>query len=151
MKIIASSPKEYLDQLEPPKKKALAAVRRVIKKNLPEGYKEVMQYGMISYVVPLKLYPDGYLNDKKTPLPYVSLGAQKNHMAIYMSCIYADEKLCSWFQREYAKTGKKLDMGKSCIRFKKIEDIPLDVLGKAVAKISVKKFITIYEKGRSKG
>jgi hypothetical protein len=141
---------EYLKSLPPEREEAILAVRKEILANLPEGYEETMQYGMIAYVVPLKLYPGGYLNDKKTPLPYASLGSQKNHMAVYLMSVYGNKELEEWFVKEYRASGKKLDMGKSCVRFKRVEDLPLDVIGKAIAKTSVDEFIAMYEKARKR-
>ncbi len=142
----AKTVKEYLNELPEERKKSISLVRKIILKNLPKGYKETMQYGMIGYVVPLKHYPKGYLNDEKTPLPYVSLASQKNHMAVYLSNIYADKKLSKWFTTEYKKSGKKMDVGKSCVRFRKLENLPVELIGKAVKKTSMKKFIEMYEK-----
>lgn len=107
-----------------------------------------MSYGMIGYVVPLKTYPEGYLNDPTKPLPYAALASQKNYLAVYLTSIYSDKKAESWFVKEYKKTGKKLDMGKSCVRFKKLDDLPLDVIGQAIAKTPVTEFIKLYEKSR---
>ena len=146
----ASTPKEYLDELPEERRKAISKVRSVIRKHLPKGYKETMQYGMISYVVPLSRYPDGYLKRKDEPLPYISLASQKNHMAVYFGNLYSEKELLRWFENAYEKAGKKLDMGKSCVRFKKLENLPLDVIGKAVAATSVDDFISMYEDSRSK-
>ncbi|HMR55159.1 MAG TPA: DUF1801 domain-containing protein [Candidatus Doudnabacteria bacterium] len=148
----ALTPKKYLDQLPKEQRKELEVVRKVILKHLPKGYKETMQYGMISYVVPLSLYPDGYLNKKDTPLPYASLASQKNHMSVYLMNIYSDQngKTESWFKKEYLASGKKMDIGKSCVRFKKVDDLPLDVIGKAIALTPVSKFIKQYELSRKK-
>ena len=109
----------------------------------------MMQYGMIGYVVPLKLYPDGYLNDKKTPLPYVALASQKNYMAVYLMCNYGDKEAEKKFRVVYQKSGKRLNMGKSCVRFKKLEDLSLEAIGLAVSMTPVKTFIAKYEKGRN--
>ncbi len=140
----------YLKALPAERRKALQEVRKVIKAHLPKGYKEVMQYGMISYVVPLSVYPAGYLNDKKTPLPYAALAAQKHHLAVYLMNIYADKDASKWFTEAYRKSRKKLDAGKSCVRFKKLEDLPLDVIGKAVARHTVSAWIKVYEASRRK-
>ena len=107
----------------------MRAVRDVILANLPKGYEECMNYGMIGYVVPHSFYPAGYHCDPKQPLMYASLASQKNHMAIYMMCVYGDPATRQWFEEAYSATGKKLDMGKSCIRFKKLDDVALDVIG----------------------
>jgi hypothetical protein len=142
--------KEYLAQLPPDRRKAIETVRKVIKKNLPKGYKEVMQYGMIGYVVPLSVYPAGYLGKPDVPLPYACIASQKNHMAVYLMNIYgtgSDEK---WFKAAYKASGKKMDVGKSCVRFKKLEDLPLDLIGQAVARTPVKETIIRYERARAK-
>jgi uncharacterized protein YdhG (YjbR/CyaY superfamily) len=139
---------QYLKDLPPDRKAALSKVRAVVKKHLPEGYKETMQYGMITYVVPLKLYPQGYLGKKDVPLPYIALASQKNYMSLYLMNIYQESKTASWFENEYKKSGKKLDMGKSCVRFKSVEDLPLELIAKAVALLSVDEFIKLYEKVR---
>ncbi|HNO79873.1 MAG TPA: DUF1801 domain-containing protein [Phycisphaerae bacterium] len=141
----ATTVKEYLDALPEDRRKALEAVRKVIKANLDKGYQEGIQYGMIGYFVPHKIYPNGYHCDPKQPLPFASIASQKNHMAIYMMCVYSDPKLQEWFQKAWAKTGKKLDMGKSCVRFKKIEDVPLEVVGEAIKRVSLKKYVDHYE------
>lgn len=142
----AKTVKEYLAELPPERRAAIAAVRETILKHLPKGYEECMQYGMISYVVPLKIFPDGYLLDKKTPIPYASLGAQKNHMAVYLMCSYGNTDISKWFVEAYKKTGKKLDMGKSCVRFKKLDDLPLEVIGEAIAKVPVQTYIGVCQK-----
>jgi hypothetical protein len=136
---------KYLAELPEDRRAAIQAVRLVILKNLDKGYEEGMQYGMIGYYVPYKLYPAGYHCDPKQPLPFASLASQKNHMAVYLMCIYGSPKDEEWFRKEWAKTGKKLDMGKSCVRFRKLEDLPLDVIGKAVARVPVKEYIGYYE------
>jgi Domain of unknown function (DU1801) len=140
---------EYLASLPEERRKAIATVRSVIKKNLPKGYRETMQYGMITYVVPLERYPQGYLGKKDVPLPFVSLASQKNHMAAYLLHVYGDAQLKHWFQTAWKKSGKKLDMGKSCVRFKKVEDLALDVVGESVARMPVDRFIAFFEKARS--
>ncbi len=146
----AKSPEDYLNSLPEDRKKALQAVRKVILKSLPKGYEETMQYGMISYVVPLKKYPAGYLGKKDVPLPYASLASQKNHMAVYLLNIYMNNKNQKWFEKAYKASGKKMDVGKSCVRFKNLEDLPLDVIGKAVALTSVDELIMAYESARSR-
>lgn len=148
MKSSATTVREYLDALPSDRRRAIQAVREIILKNLPKGYAETMQYGMISYVVPLSMYPAGYLGDKKTPLPFASLASQKHHMAVYLMNIYGNKELETWFSKEYKASGKKMDMGKSCVRFKKLEDLPIAVIRKAVAKTSVQDFIALYEKSR---
>ena len=141
----AKTVKEYLASLPPDRRSALEAVRKVILKNLDKDYEEGMSYGMIGYYVPHKIYPPGYHCDPRQPLPFGGLASQKNHMAVHLMCIYGDSDQESWFRKEWAKTGKKLDMGKSCIRFKKIEDLALDVIGKAIARVPAKEYIGYYE------
>jgi len=142
---------DYLAALPDDRRDALQAVRDVFLDNLDDDYEEGIQYNMIGYYVPHSVYPAGYHCDPKQPLPFASLASQKNHMAIYLMCIYADEKLQSWFVDEWKKTGKKLDMGKSCIRFRKIEDVPLDLVAKTIRKVPVKKLIRQYESQLAKG
>lgn len=136
---------DYLASLPDDRREALEAVRKVILKNLPKGYEEGMQYNMIGYFVPHSIYPDGYHCDPKQPLPFGGLASQKNHMSMYLFCLYCDPEGKDRFVREWKATGKKLDMGSSCIRFKKLEDVPLDVLGAAIKRTPVKDFIAFYE------
>lgn len=137
----------YLKELPVERRKAMTAVYRAMKKNIPKGYVEAMGYGMPGWIVPLKTYPAGYLDQKDVPLPFAGFASQKNHMAVYLMCVDGGEK---WVRAEYKKRGMKLDMGKSCIRFRKLENVALDVIGKAVSRPSVKEFIKIYEKSRKK-
>ena len=141
----ATTVEEYLAELPKDRRDALEAIRRIILENLPKGYEEGMQYGMIGYFVPHSVYPPGYHCDPKQPLPFAGLASQKNHISIYLMCIYSDRKHEAWFREAWAKTGKKLDMGKSCVRFKKIDDVLLKVIGQAVKRVSTKKFIEHYE------
>lgn len=141
----AKTVKEYLSALPEDRRAAIQAVRDVILKNLDKGFEEGMQYGMIGYFVPHSVYPPGYHCDPKQPLPFACLASQKNHMTVSLMCLYGSPQHESWFRKEWAKTGKKLDMGKACIRFKKLEDLPLDVIGKAVARVPLKEFIGYYE------
>lgn len=150
MKITAKTPEEYLSKLPKERREDIQHLREVVLRNLPDGYEEGIQYNMISYHVPLSVYPEGYLGDKKTPLPYLSLASQKNHMALYISTIYYDKKLYKWFTEEYKKTGKRMDMGKSCVRFKKIEDLPLELIGKAVSRVEPPEFVKMYKEVRGK-
>ena len=142
----AKTVKEYLAALPADRRKAIEQVRKVILDNLPKGYVEMMQYGYIGYAVPLSLYPAGYHCKKDEPLPYASLASQKNFMAIYLFCTYMKPGDHEWLKKEFKARGKKLDMGKSCIRFKKIEDLPLDVIGEVIGKTPVKEHVAIYEK-----
>ncbi|MBX3402859.1 MAG: DUF1801 domain-containing protein [Phycisphaeraceae bacterium] len=137
---------EYLKELPEDRREAVQAVRRVILANLDKGFVEQMSYGGICYCVPHSLYPAGYHCDPKQALPYAGIGSQKNHIGIYLMCLYNDPADLATFQREWRATGKKLDMGKSCVRFRKIEDIPLEVVGRAVKRVTLKKFIEHYEK-----
>lgn len=141
----ATTVDQYLSELPEDRREAISAVRRAILKGLPEGYEEGIGYGMISYHVPHSVYPAGYHCDPKLPLPFASLASQKNHMALYLMCLYSDAELETWFREEWARTGKKLDMGKSCIRFKKLDDVPLALIGRVVRKVPVKKFVEHYE------
>ncbi len=145
MKSSAKTVKQYLAGLPEDRRDALEAIRAVILKNLPKGYEEGMQYGMIGYYVPHEIYPDGYHCDPKQPLPFAALASQKNHMGLYLMCMYSGTDDDAQFRAEWASTGKKLDMGKSCVRFKKLEDVPLKVIGAAIRRISVKKFVERYE------
>lgn len=146
MKAKAATVAEYLSALPPDRRKALQTVRKTIRRNLDKAYEEGIQYGMIGYFVPLKIYPAGYHCDPKHPLPFAHLASQKNHMALYMMCLYCDPMHLAWFKKAWAKTGKRLDIGKSCVRFKKLGDLALDVIGEAIARVPAKTFIAFYEK-----
>jgi uncharacterized protein YdhG (YjbR/CyaY superfamily) len=135
----------YLAELPADRRTAIEGVRKVILKNLDRDFEEGMQYGMISYYVPHRIYPAGYHCDPSQPLPFACLASQKNYMSLYMMSIYGDRDHAQWFHEEWAKTGKKLDMGKSCIRFKKLDDLPLDLIGKAVARVKAKNYIAVCE------
>ncbi|MEO1535097.1 MAG: DUF1801 domain-containing protein [Planctomycetota bacterium] len=139
-----TTPAQYLKSLPDDRRKALTAVRKVINANLPEGYKEGMQYGMIGWFVPHSIHPAGYHCDPAQPVPFIGLGNQKNHMALYMFCIYTDARLSDWFVKAWTKTGIKLDMGKSCIRFKSLDGVALDVVGEAVSRVPVDVFLNGY-------
>lgn len=146
MRSEATSPKDYIENLPDDRKEALKELRKVILKNLPKGFSEAMSYGMIGYVVPHSLYPNGYHCDPKLPLPFMSIASQKNFIAIYHMGVYADKKLLEWFIKEYPKHSKtKLDMGKSCLRFKKMDQIPYKLIGDLAAKMTPKMWIEIYE------
>lgn len=138
----ATTVAQYLAELPADRRTAIAGVRKVILANLDKDYEEGMQYGMIGYVVPHRLYSDGYHTDPKQPLSFACLASQKNYMTLYLMSVYADGK---WFPDAWAKTGKKLDMGKSCIRFKKLDDLALDVVGEAIRRMPVKRYIEFYE------
>lgn len=142
---------QYIADLPEERQKTMEELRKVINKNIPKGFHEEMNYGMIGYVVPHSLYPDGYHCDPKLPLPFLSMASQKNSINIYHMGIYADPALLKWFTTEFPKhSTKKLDMGKSCIRFKKAEDIPFKLIGELVSKMSVKDWIAMYEKNYKK-
>lgn len=145
MKSTPVSVEEYLDSLESDRRSAIESLRQTINANLPEGYEEGIQYGMIGWFVPHSIYPPGYHCNPKQPVPFVSVASQKSHIGLYAFCIYADPALAAWFVEEYKKTGKQLDMGKSCIRFKKPEDIPLELIGQTIARVPVSDFLGQYE------
>jgi len=150
----ATTVEEYLKALPAERSDALRAVRKVIQANLGKGFKEGMQYGMIGYSVPHSLYPAGYHCDPKQPLPFASLASQKNHMSFSVMSVYLDPAEERWFKTAWQKSGKKLDMGKACVRFKRIEDVPLDVVGEVFARTSAAQHIERYEAilaGRAKG
>ena len=147
MKEQYSTVENYIASLDEEKRNAIIQLRNSIKKNLPKGFEETISYGMISYCVPHSIYPKGYHCNPKQALPFISIAAQKNFIAVYHMGLYADKDLLEWFLKEWKKKNtKKLDMGKSCLRFKKQEDIPHELLGKLFAKMSVKEWINLYEK-----
>lgn len=143
----AATVRAYLKDLPPDRRQAVEAVRRVILDNLDEDYEEGMCYGMIAYSVPHRVYPAGYHCNPELPLPFAGLASQKQYMSVYLMTCYAegtpDE---GWFRRAWAATGKKLDMGKCCIRFKKVEDLALDVIGEAIRRVPTKAYIEFYER-----
>jgi Domain of unknown function (DU1801) len=141
----AKTVKEYLAELPDDRRRAVEEVRRVILEHLPDGYDETMQYRMISYIVPFSRYPDTY---NRQPLAMASLANQKRYMALYLMGIYGEGD-ASWFEERWKATGKKLDMGKSCVRFKRLDDVALDVVGDAIARTSVDEFIAQYERSRA--
>lgn len=146
MQYEAKTPDEYVDAIPKERKKVINELRKVIKDNLPKGFSEEINYGMIGYVVPHHIYPKGYHCDPKLPLPFMNIASQKNFIAVYHSGIYADPTLLNWFMKEYPKHVKtKPDIGKSCIRFKKIDQIPLNLIGKLASKITPQEWIIIYE------
>lgn len=142
----ASTVNEYLSELPEERQKAIDKLRKVVKKNLPKGFQETMNYGMIGYVVPHKIFPAGYHCDPKQPLPFMNIASQKNFIAIYHMGLYSIPSLLKWFTDAYAKAGVgKLDMGKSCIRFKKPENIPYELIGELASKLSVADWIEFYQ------
>jgi hypothetical protein len=141
----ATTIEAYLSELPEDRRQAIEAVRKVIRENLDADYEEGIQYGMIAYYVPHRVYPPGYHCDPKQPFPFAHLASQKNYMAIYLMCVYGDSDHARWFQQAWAKTGKKLDMGKACVRFKKLDDLALDVIGEAIRRVPAKKYIAHWE------
>lgn len=145
----ASTVEQYLEELPEERRTAIEKVRKTILANLPQGYEEVMNWGMITYQVPLETYPDTY---NKKPLMLAALASQKNHMAVYLSCIYSSEEARRKFEADYKATGKRSDLGKSCVRFRKLEDLPLPLIGEAIASMGVEDYIDLvkniqYKKG----
>jgi uncharacterized protein YdhG (YjbR/CyaY superfamily) len=138
MRSNASTVDEYLAELPPQRREAIETVREVILGNLPEGYEEVMNWGMITYQVPLEVYPDTY-NQK--PLMYAALASQKHHMAVYLTAIYMDEQASRAFEASYRATGKRYDVGKSCVRFRKLSDLPLELIAQSIASLPVEEFV----------
>src|SRR5690606_9339374 len=146
MQIKAENPQDYINQVPENQKEAIIQLRKVIQDNIPDGFQETMNYGMIGYVVSHYIFPDGYHCDPKLPLPFASIAAQKNFVAVYHMGVYANPELYQWFVDEHAKRSKKkLDMGKSCIRYKKFEDIPFDLIGELFSKVNPDQWIEVYE------
>lgn len=146
MRTTATTVEEYLDSLPEDRRVALEQVRAVILKRLPKGYVETINWGMISYEIPLETYPKTY---NKQPLMYAALASQKNYMAVYLSTIATSEEEAKAFEREYRATGKRYDVGKSCVRFRKLEDLPLDLVGRVVKATPPRAFIAITEAARA--
>ena len=142
----ATTPQQYLDELPEERKEPINKLRKQILDNMPKGIEEQMNYGMLGYVIPHSVYPDGYHCDTSKPLPFMNIASQKNFIGVYSMVLYSKKDLYDWFTTEYAKRCKyKLDMGKSCIRLKKKEDIPFDLIGELAAKVSTEEWIDIYE------
>lgn len=143
---------EYLASLPEDRRQALEAIRKVFLASLDRDYEECMQYGMIGYVVPHRVFPDGYHCDPKQPLPFAGLASQKGHMSLYLMAFYGPQgeptELAEWFRDAWTATGRKLDMGKACVRFKKLEDVPLDVLGEAIRRLPCKAYVAQYTAAR---
>ncbi|NNE03308.1 MAG: DUF1801 domain-containing protein [Eudoraea sp.] len=147
----ATTIEKYLQELPEDRRKAISQLRKTIKDNIPEGFEEVMSYGMIGYVVPHSLYPPGYHCSPELPLPFINIASQKNFVALYHMGIYANKELYDWFVEAYPNYVKtKLDMGKSCIRFKKIETIPYELLGELCSKMTSQEWIDLYERNIKK-
>src|SRR4051794_10957279 len=141
----ASTVTEYLAALPADRREALNEVRRGINRALPPGYKEGLQFGMISWFVPLSTYPAGYGDNKKVPLPLISLASKKGYMALHMICFYGQAELREWFTAQYEKSGKKLDMGQGCLRFKSLPELALDAVEKTLARLPVEKYVAGYQ------
>ena len=147
MQYKAESPEDYISQLPEKRREVISGIRQQILENLPKGFEEQMSYGMLGYVVPHSIYPKGYHVKPELPLPFINLASQKNFIALYHSGLYADPALLEWFTSEYSKHCKrKLDMGKSCIRFKSMDDIPYELIAELSGKMTVKEWIHLYEK-----
>lgn len=147
MQYKANSPEEYISQLPKDRIPYFKKLRETILNNIPKGFEEQMSYGMVGYVVPKSLYPNGYHCNTSLPLPFANIASQKNYIALYHSGIYANKDLYNWFVSEYPIHCKhKLDMGKSCIRFKKLEAIPFDLIAQLMQKMTVESWVNLYEK-----
>ena len=146
MRSDAGTVDEYLAALPDDRRAALVEVRDTIRAHLPDRYEEVMNWGMVTYQVPLELYPDTY---NKQPLAYISLASQKNYVSLYLMGVYADRDTEQWFVEGFKSSGKKLNMGKSCVRFKTLDDLPLDLIGEAVSRTTPDQFIELYEAARA--
>ena len=147
MKIEANSPEDYMEQLPEERKAVFGQLRETIIQNLPDGFEETMSYGMLGYVVPHSIYPEGYHCDPKLPLPFMNIASQKHFIGVYHMGIYTNSKLMDWFVNEYPKyCNTKLDMGKSCIRLKKMDQIPFKLFAELTTKMTVKDWILLYEK-----
>lgn len=142
----ATTVDEYLDELEPERREVVLAVLETIRASIPDAYEEGVLWGMVNWYIPLERYPDTY-NDQ--PLSVAALAAQKRHFAVYLNWIYADPELREEFEERYRESGRRMDVGKSCVRFRKLEDLPLELIGWAVAQVSVEEYIERYKASRS--
>ncbi len=146
MKNDSLTPEDYISNLPEDRQLKLQKLREVIKQNLPKDFEETMNYGMIGYVVPHSIYPDGYHCDPSMPLPFINIASQKNHITVYHLGMYAQPKLLEWFLDEFKKfSPKKPNMGKSCIRFSKTQEIPYQLIGDLASKLKPLEWIAIYE------
>ena len=143
----AKTPDEYIASLPPDRREAISAMREVVRRNLPAGYEEGMEFGMIAWYVPLERFPDTYNGH---PLGIAALASQKNHMSLYLNAVYGDPETEHWFRERWARTGKKLDMGKSCVRFRRLDDLPLDLIGETIARVPVDAYLARYEAARGR-
>lgn len=151
MKVTYKTPEDYISNLDEDRKISFSKLRNVILENLPNGFEEKIQYDMISYVVPKSIYPKGYHVNPEDDLAFLSIASQKNHIALYHMGIYMDEDLNDWFKSNYKIHVKtKLDMGKSCIRFKNTKNIPYNLIGELVSKMSLEEFVNLYENSLNK-
>lgn len=151
MTYAANTPDEYIAQVPENRKQAMELLRCAVKENLPAGFEETMQYGMIGYVVPHSIYPAGYHVNPKEPLPFISIASQKNYIAFYHMGLYASPDVLNWFTTEYSmRVNTKLDMGKGCVRFKNVNAIPYDLLAELCGKISLADYVAKYEMGVKK-
>ena len=141
----ATTVEEYLDELPDDRRETVETVREVVRANLPDGYEETVQFGMISYVVPLERYPKTY---NRQALQYAAIASQKNYVSLYLMSVYSDAETERWFLDGYRASGKRLDMGKACVRFRSLDDLPLDLVGEAVARTPVDEYIALYETAR---
>ena len=141
----APTPDEYIASLPADRRAAVAAVRDVVRRNLPDGFEEGMQYGMIGWYVPFERFPDTYNGQ---PLGLIGLASQKNYISLYLNSVYGDPETEEWFKERYAASGKTLDMGKSCLRFRQLDDLPLDVIGEVVRRVPLDDFVAHYEDAR---
>ena len=142
----AQTVQDYLDELPDDRRESMQAVRQVVLDNLPHGYREMMLYGMIGWAIPLEVYPETYNGH---PLAYASLGNQKNYMSLYLMNVYGDQVTEKWFKEQFAARGKKLNMGKSCVRFKRVDDLPLDLIGEVISLTPAQDYIRHYEQSRA--
>lgn len=146
MKYEANTVEGYIAQLPEDRREIITELRDIINENIPDGFEETMSYGMIGWVVPHSIYPNGYHCTRELPLPFLSIASQKNFIGFYHMGIYANPELLKWFTEEYPKYSKyKLDMGKSCVRLKRMNDIPFDLIKETVQKMTVKEWIDLYE------
>ena len=145
MTTAVQTPEQYIDSLPPERREAIRTVRDVVRRNLPDGFEEGMEFGMIAWYVPLQRFPNTY---NGRPLGLAALASQKSHMALYLNSVYGDRDTEAWFKERYAETGKKLDMGKSCLRFRRIDDLPLEVIGETISRVNLDEFLAHYEEAR---
>lgn len=151
MKIESLTVDEYISKVPENQKESVSKLRKIVQNNLPVGFEETINYGMIGYIVPYSIYPKGYDCKPKQPLPFINIAAQKNHVSLYHMGLYASQELLNWFTEEYTKYSKsKLDMGKGCVRFKNNQEIPYELIGQLAQKVSVNDWIKTYENLRNK-